>query len=180
MHKEYGRFKKIRLHDIYHKILFNYLEVELKKCLDCDKSDFSQNLDPRRTWSGFSRGTGLVSLDYTLKEGANEFRLELQLQSDHLKLMLTHPNKEVLPKKDIDEFFDIISNLAKNSKYCKDGKLFPIFPNRKNKEYNVYGKNLIYKNIRLKETLNFKDIIKMLYDTFKKIIEFAQKEEKNI
>lgn len=179
MHNEVNIFKKIRLHDVYQKILFNYLLRELKRKLRDGKSDFAQGHDPRRAWQDFWTGKGTVSLDYVLNDKRKEFRLELQLQGDHLKLLLIHPNKEGLPKKDIDNFFDIISDLAKNSEYCENGKLYPI-PNRKNKEYNVYGKNIIYKRITLKGSLTFDRVIDIFYKTFKKVVEFGKKTDKNM
>ena len=172
MHEDYGIFQGIGLHDVYQKILFNYLEVKFRKRLDL------QNSDLRRVWSGFSRGTGLVSLDYRLKEGHDEPHLELQLQYDHLRLMLIHkePKKDSL-KEFRTEFFEIISDLANSEKYCRTpGELFP----KNNKEYNKYGKTLIYKNIKLNENLSFNEIIDLLDDTFKKIVELGKKTDKNI
>ena len=167
MHEDYGIFQGIGLHDVYQKILFNYLEVKFRKRLDL------QNSDLRRVWSGFSRGTGLVSLDYRLKEDHDEPHLELQLQYDNLRLMLIHkePKKDSL-KEFRAEFFEIISNLANSEKYCRTpGELFP----KNNKEYNKYGKYLIYKNIKLNENLSFNEIINLLDDTFKKIVELGKK-----
>ena len=181
MHNEVGNFKKIRLHDIYQKILFNYLSRELDRKID--KSDFAQDHKPPETWSAFSRGTGTVSLHYPLKSergDINNFRLELQLQYDNLKLMLIHKEPKSLDKQFRHRFFDIISQLANSEKCRKKGELFPKNKDNKNEKYNRYGKNLIYKNIKLNENLNFKDIIDLLDDTFKKIIEFGKKTDKNM
>lgn len=179
MRNEHIKFAKIRLHDIYQKILFNYILRELNSLLDKENKDFANGFDFSKkisTWQDFSRSTGLVTLNYTIREGKNDnsgFRLELQLQYHTLKLMLIHEN----PIKGVTEefkknYFSIIENLS-NSKYCREkGELFP---KSKQKDYNKYKLICIYKNIILSDELVMSEIIDMMYKTFNEIIKFGEK-----
>jgi hypothetical protein len=179
MYEEYKNLSEIRLHDISQKILFNYMLRELNAKLIADKKTFvngygfSENIS---SWQDFWRGTGLVSLNYTIEQGKDNrsgFRLELQLQYDALKLMLIHENPNKLPEDFKTEFFEIIKDLS-NSEFCrKQGELFP---NRKGMEYKKYGTSLIYKSIILSKDLTIPQIINMMYDTFKQIISFGSKQ----
>ena len=177
MDLEYKRLSKVRLHDISQKILFNYILRELNLKLKEDSKSFANGYDfsdKISSWQGFTRGTGLVSLNYTIEQGKDNrsgFRLELQLQYDALKLMLIHENPKQLNDNFKDNFFKIIEDLS-NSKFCR--KKGELFPNRKGKKYKKYGSNLIYKNIKLSKDLMMPEIVNMMYDTFKKIITFVE------
>ncbi|MFP4645765.1 MAG: PD-(D/E)XK nuclease family protein [Candidatus Woesearchaeota archaeon] len=179
MHAEYKRLSEIRLHDIYQKILFNYVLRDLTQKLNEDKLDFIQGFDFSKKislWQDFWRGTGLVSLNYTLNKESGEddiFRLELQLQYDALKLMLIHKNpRDKLSEEFKENYFKIIENLS-NSKYCR--KQGQIYPKSRKKEYKKYGEKLIYKNIILDKDLDFTEITELFYNTFKKMIDFGEK-----
>lgn len=177
MYLEYKKLLEIRLHDISQKILFNYILRELNLKLKKDNKSFVNGYDFSEkisSWQDFWRGTGLVSLNYTIKQGKDNrsgFRLELQLQYNALKLMLIHENPKQLPDKFKNEFFKIIENLS-NSKFCR--KKGELFPNRKGMEYKKYGSNLIYKSIVLSKDLMMPEMVDMMYDTFKKIITFVK------
>lgn len=177
MYSEYKKLSEIRLHDISQKILFNYLLRELNSKLKKDNKffvngyNFSEKIS---SWQDFWRGTGLISLNYTIEQGKDNrsgFRLELQLQYDALKLMLIHQNPKKLSDQFKGEFFEIIENLS-NSRFCR--KKGELFPNRKGMEYKKYGSNLIYKSIILSKDLMMPDIVDIMYDTFKKIITFVK------
>jgi hypothetical protein len=180
MYSEYKKLLEIRLHDISQKILFNYILRELNIKLKKDNKSFVNGYDFSEkisSWQDFWRGTGLVSINYTIEQGKDNrsgFRLELQLQYNALKLMLIHENPKQLPDKFKNDFFTIIENLSK-SKFCrKQGELFP---NRKGMEYKKYGSNLIYKSIVLSKDLTMPEIINMMYESFKEIVEFGSKSE---
>ncbi len=172
MYAEYKNLLEVRLHDISQKILFNYILRELNSKLIKDKKAFPKKIS---SWQDFWRGTGLVSLNYTIEQGKDNrrgFRLELQLQYDALKLMLIHEKPNTLPEEFKDNFFKIIEDLS-NSKLCRtQGELFP---NRKGMEYKKYGPNLIYKSIILDKDLTIHEITKMMYDSFKDIVLFGSK-----
>ncbi len=166
---EYDKLKNIRLHDISQKIFFNYILTKLNYELNNSKDEKNFNKEKIDSWQDFWRGTGLVSLNYTLEKGKTKregFRLELQFQYDSLKLMLIHDSpKNKSLKKFRDKYFKIIEELS-NERYCKrKGELFP-----KNMKYGKYGENLIYKRIILSENLTTHKIIKLMINTFKKMI----------
>ena len=182
MHEEYKELSKVRLHDISQKILFNYILRELSSKLDNDKINyitgfyFSKEIS---LWQDFWRGTGLVSLNYTIKyekNKKNEFRLELQLQHDAFKLMLIHDDPKKLSEEFKNNYFSIIENMYKED-FCKNNTLYPI---RKGKPYKKYGENLIYKNIILSENVTISNIIELMYDTFMKVIEIGKNERQKL
>lgn len=88
--------------------------------------------------------------------------------------MLINENPKKLPDQFKDDYFTIIKNLS-NSNFCrKSGELFP---NRKGMDYKKYGLNLIYKSIVLSKDLMISEIIDMMYNSFKEIVEFGSKSE---
>lgn len=172
MYKEYELLSEIKLHDVYQKILFNYILQKLNSKLHKNIINNSKI----SSWQDFWRGTGLVSLSYAIveeKERRSGFEFELQLQYDALKLMLIHENpREKLTENFKKNYFQIIENISK-SNYCrKSGELFP---NRQNMDYKKYGSNLIYKNIILSENLTMLEIVDKMYSIFKEVIDYGEK-----
>lgn len=172
MKDEYKILKEIRLHDIQQKIIFNDFLVFLESKLKRDNYDydlgynFSKNIS---IWDAFSRGTGLISLNYTI-DNKEEFRLEIQLQFNLLRTMLIKKNpKDVKIVGIRTKYFKVIENFSK-TKYIREiDELFP----KGEKNYNKYGNNNIYKNVVINENIKFRDLLDDIYRLFKDIIEIG-------
>ena len=179
MHSETSKLSEIRLHDIYQKILFNYILRELNSLLEKENKDYAIGYDFSKkitAYQDFWRGTGIVTLSYNIKRGGDDrkgFRLEFQLQYHTLKLMIIHKNPIERISEDFrTDYFKIIENIS-NTKYCR--KIGELFPKSKNKIYNKYGQTCIYKSIILSDELVMSEIIDMMYKTFNEIIKFGEK-----
>lgn len=174
MRLTYEELGEIRLHDIYQKILFNYTLTQLRYKLKKHKNKFS-------SWQDFWRATGTISLNYDIEPVRNDdkenLRIELQLQYDSIKLMLINNTD---PRKLNDQFRNELFKILKKHAYGdmfekdKDGNVI-IYP--KNREYNKYGTDLIYKRVKLAETVNFKTIIDTMTKIFEDVIKFGEKEK---
>lgn len=174
MYDDYDNFKKIRLHDISQKILFNKIFNELNHKLTEKNIEITPEFNLSKKFflfQGFTRGTGFVCLNNTInygKEREDGFRLEVQLQFNSLKLMVINPNFDELNNEFKDSFFKILEKYSeKYSERDKNGNIV-IYP--KNNDYNKYGRNIRYKSIKLHSELLFSEIIDLMIKIFEEII----------
>ena len=166
-------YKEYRLHDIYQKIIFSNILIKLKDTVEKSlneklKYGFEINNNNVSIFQDFYNGTGLASLIIMIenKDKDNKHYLEVQFQSHWLRLMLAHYNLSDIKEPIKDDYFEIINKRSKST-ICHNNKLYPI---NKQKKYNNYTKNLIYKNIKLKNNLKVSEIIELLNDIFQEVI----------
>jgi len=185
---ESNRWEEIRLHDMYQKHIFSYLCWELNRKMKSKLGSIAgveDVLSKTEAWQGFTRATGLVVMNYVVNAKGNNrregVRLELQLQYRSLKLMLIHSGKDPrgISKNIRDTYFAIIEKVA-TQEFCEadKGGACVVYP-KGDKDYNQYGNNLIYRNIKLSGDLKMKEIVDLMIKVFAEVVLFGEKYKNN-
>jgi len=179
----YDRLKSIKMHDVYHKLVFNILIQELNNKLTekYDEKILTLNVFPPSfikkyackvyTFQHFSRGTAIITVAYQ----NNDFRAELQLQNNDLKYLINHPNnpKNRIAKIWLDKYFKIVKAISQEGSISMNNLLYPVNKTVQNDGYKHYGKNVIYKNIRLNNILTLERVVELMLEEFNKIYQFV-------
>jgi hypothetical protein len=158
--KYYEKFKEIRLHDIYQKLYFSLLLVELKKFLK------DKNIDTQKFYMkvDFQSQTGRIAISYKEEKRLdNRFNLAVDLHSNSLSFFIGDLEKKNILKKInnkelIEKYFSFFTEL--NSNKSEKMKIYPL----KENEYcncNQFSNTYFYRRIKLtNKTIN--DILEIL------------------
>jgi len=179
INSEYNNFKKIKLHDIFHKRIFNFILEKIankfnEKNIHFDIGRDSINEKSISIWQDFTRSTGLVTIRYIIKKTNKKsfWGIELQLQNNDLKYLIIYPENPKQKEKDewINGFFSFVKKLSK-TKNAKGMKLYPV---KTNDGFKHYGETVIYKNIILLETLKINEIVSLMIEEFLKLKNYCE------
>jgi hypothetical protein len=174
---DYLKYKEIRIHDLFHKVKYNQFTTQLFEATTTAIPNYLlTNLEP---FNYFSSGTGASSLWYFLQREKQEIRLELQIQDNMLRLMIVSKNcvkniQQIYKDNAVSQIYSLFQE-----KIIVDITEELIYPKEKEKGFNVFGNDIIYKYKRIKE-VDLKTIINNLTEYFKKVIETVEKNKKII
>lgn len=157
---DYRMLKSVRIHDLFHKIKFYNLRIRLREALEPIEGisfhDFNY----------FSNSTGAASIRVQIKKVI----VELQIQDYALRLMLMFENEEINAEK-----LDNQGCINELFKYLELGTLDKVLENQlypKNKNYNRFGKTLIYKSRKIIKDVSIDMLIVEISDFFAKTCEY--------
>lgn len=176
----YSKLKKIRIHDLYHKIKYNQLCSLLLSSVKIllPKEDTSKLMP----FEYFSNGTGAASLWYFLEyedkeNSVNEIRLELQIQDDMVRLMIISKKlyeiQAKLNKKDaIDKIYNSFN--SKELDLITERNTYPLKGG-----FNKFGNDLIYKYKKIRGE-NIPELVENLSIFFSGVIKICEEEKENL
>lgn len=190
-------YKKLRIHDIHEKLLYDQLLSMLEQALPEKSYRYSKEAiqaqsekdKPIRLYtnSGYAHGVGIFELQYVLKftkEYKDEeiFRLIIQVQGDRYCHMLIYNDivKEEGKKKSVKE--EKLRSIWKKNDFTKEiiiedtlanyisiGESKPKLLGSVSDNWGKYGENLIYQYVEIPPTATIQDVIDAMANDIEKI-----------
>jgi len=190
-------YKKLRIHDIHEKLLYDQLLSMLEQALPEKSYRYSKEAiqaqsekdKPIRLYtnSGYAHGVGIFELQYVLKftkvyKDEEIFRLIIQVQGDRYCHMLIYNDivKEEGMKKSVKN--DVLEGIWEKNDYTKNkpikdtlanyisiGGSTPKFPWRVDTSWGKYGENLIYQYVEIPPKATIQDVIDAMANDIKTI-----------
>jgi hypothetical protein len=169
---DYHKFKKIGIHDLFHKYKYNRLAEMLYNRVQEKISD--NNKLHKHTL--FMRGTGVANLEYYFEKDNREQRIELQIQDNNVKLLIgaknIHKHKDYLINDNLIQ--GLYSLFQENIKEITESVIYP-----KDGGFNKYGDNIIYRRKNINADCKVETIVDYFSKFFRDVVDYTEKYRKD-
>ena len=203
---EIEKYKKLRIHDIHEKLLYDQLLSMLEQAFEnknrpfCryskeliqaqkDKTDESERTRIFTNLS-YAHGVGIFEVQYILSKdfkpiGTNDkelFKLIIQVQGDRYCHMVVYDNIVNEKDKSVSIDMEVLNSVWQQNLKPQQGTInkyisLPksndcpekVLDNALNKDYNKYGKNLIYQYVEISPSATIQEVIEAIVEDVEKI-----------